>query len=121
LEDKVIAPLAFALHDAFVPGTPDFHLLANEARKLLNYTSSVTELYLKFTRFMTNSMANLDILSRVDRAILPNNMMPSHVLDLPSWVPSFNEAGTTSLIDDILFTKYNAAGYLGPYQEVESK
>lgn len=119
LEDKVLAPLAFALHDTFVPGTPDFHLLANEARKLLNYDFSVFELYVKFTRFMTTSMANLDILSRVNPAILPNKS--AHVLNLPSWVPSFNEAGTTSLIDDILFTQYNAAVHLGSYRKIQSK
>lgn len=74
LEDKVLAPLAFALHDTFIPGTSGFHLLANETHELLNYDFSVTELYIQCTHFLTDSMANLDILSRVNSAILPNKI-----------------------------------------------
>jgi hypothetical protein len=36
-------------------------------------------------------------------------------------MPPFEKAGTTSLIDDVFYTQYDAAHYLGPYQKVESK
>ncbi|KAF7594831.1 hypothetical protein BBP40_008161 [Aspergillus hancockii] len=40
-------------------------------------------------------------------------------LKLPFWVPQFHQAGMTSLIDDLLFTQYNAAEHLGPYRKFE--
>jgi len=119
LEDKVLAPLAFALHEKFVPESLDFPPFEREARRLIDCRFPVTELYPKFTRFMIESMANLDILSRACRDTLPRDATDE--LNLPSWVPPFEKAGTTSLIDDLLFTRYNAAIYLGPYCKVESK
>ena len=119
LEDKVLAPLAFALHEEFAPNTPDFLPLKREARRIIDCRFPVPELYLKFTRFMIDSMANLDVLSRAHRDVLRNDA--TEELNLPSWVSPFQEAGTTSLIDDLLFTQYNAAIHLGPHRKTESK
>jgi hypothetical protein len=58
----------------------------------------VKELYLKFTCFIIESMANLDILSRAHRDTPLNNATKE--LNLPSWVPPLEKAGTTSLIDE---------------------
>ncbi|ROV88037.1 hypothetical protein VPNG_10355 [Cytospora leucostoma] len=117
LEDKVLAPLAFALHDQFAPETPDYLPLKTEARSLIDCRISVIELYRKFTHFMIDSMANLDILSRAHRDVPHDDATKE--LNLPSWVPPFQKPGTTSLIDDLLFTQYNAADHLGPYCRVE--
>jgi hypothetical protein len=68
---------------------------------------------------MIDSMANLDVLSRAHRDVLRNDA--TEELNLPSWVSPFQEAGTTSLIDDLLFTQYNAAIHLGPHRKTESK
>lgn len=119
LEDTILAPLAFALHKEFVPKTPGFVPLASEAHRMVNCRFSVMELYPKFTQFMIDSMANLDVLSRAHRDVLRNDT--TEELNLPSWVPPFQQAGTTSLIDDLLFTQYNAAIHLGPYRKAESK
>jgi len=119
LEDKILAPLAFALHEKFAPETPDFFPVKREAHSIIDCRLPVPELYLKFTRFMIDSMANLDVLSRAHRDVLRKNAAKEP--NLPSWVPPFHEVGTTSLIDDLLFTKYNAAIHLGPYRQIESK
>ncbi|KAH6974984.1 heterokaryon incompatibility protein-domain-containing protein [Ilyonectria sp. MPI-CAGE-AT-0026] len=116
-EDKVLAPLAFALHESFAPETPDFVSPEEKARRVIDCRIPVTELYLKFTRFMVESMSNLDILSRAHRDVLPNNTTKQ--LELPSWVPPFHEAGTTALLDDLLFIQYNAAIHLGPRRNGE--
>ncbi|KAH7459133.1 hypothetical protein FOMA001_g20262 [Fusarium oxysporum f. sp. matthiolae] len=117
LEDKILAPLAFALHEQFTPDTSDYIPLRRNVRRIIDCQIPVTELYLKFTRFMIDSMANLDILSRAHRDFPLNDA--TEELDLPSWVPRFHEAGRTSLIDDILFSQYNAAAHLGPYEAIE--
>ncbi|KAE8360898.1 hypothetical protein BDV27DRAFT_161219 [Aspergillus caelatus] len=117
LEDKVLAPLAFALRENFAPNNPDFLSLATEARRIIGYRFPITELYSKFTRFMLHSMGNLDILSRTHRDVIPTDT--TEELKLPSWVPQFHQAGMTSLIDDLFFTQYNAAEHLGPYSEFE--
>ncbi|KAK7418335.1 hypothetical protein QQZ08_011278 [Neonectria magnoliae] len=118
LEDKILAPLAFALLEDFAPKTSDYFLLQKEASRIADCQIPVPELYRKFTRFMIESMSNLDILSRAHRHVVRGNR--TEKLNLPSWVPPFQEAGTTSLIDDILFTKFNASIHLGPYRKVES-
>ena len=73
------------------------------------------ELYIKFTRFLINSMKNLDILSRAYK----DDRTPDEIdIKLPSWVPPFHRMGTTSLIDD---NRYDAAGHMGSYHERKSK
>ena len=105
-KDKIMAPLAFAIRYAPVSGYGQFEDRIND---LLNYSKSTSELYRKFTAFMIDSMSSLDILSRVDgRHCVEENMF-----NLPSWVPHFNDAGISSLIDDLLFTKFDVAKYLG--------
>ena len=105
-KDKIIAPLAFALRYAPVNGYEQFEDRIND---LLNYSKSTSELYRKFTTFMISSMSNLDILSRVGG----RHCVEENKLNLPSWVPHFNDAGISSLIDDLLFTKFDVAKYLG--------
>ncbi|KLU92871.1 hypothetical protein MAPG_11833 [Magnaporthiopsis poae ATCC 64411] len=113
-EDKVRAPLAFALNKKFTPTMPEFHLLERHARQMLDCRIPWMELYPMFTQFIIDSMANLDILSRAHRDVECDDA--TEMLSLPSWVPPFQAAGTTSLIDDLLFTKFNAASYLGAYR-----
>lgn len=119
LEDKVLAPLAFALYERFTPQDPDFFYIGTQARDLLDHRVPVAELYPKFTLFMIESMESLDILSRSqsDNGHIGSVQEPK----LPSWVPPFQKAGTSSLIDDLLFTRYEAARYLGPYKRFECK
>ena len=119
LKDKVLAPLAFALHDKFVPRTPEFLSAEKQARYLIDFRIPVTDLYLRFTRFMIKSTANLDILSRAHRDVPRDDAIEE--LNLPSWVPPFHNAGTTSLIDNLLYTRYNAASFSGLYRVVESE
>jgi hypothetical protein len=107
-KDKIMAPLAFAMKHA---PTGCYGQLEGRIKDLLDYLKSTDELYRKFTRFMIDSMSNLDILSRTDGY---NIVEQDNKLNLPSWVPSFNSAGKSSLIDDLLFTKFDAAKYLGP-------
>jgi hypothetical protein len=114
-KDKIIAPLAFAMKYAPTGG---YGQLEGCIKDLLDYLKSTDGLYRKFTRFMIDSMSNLDILSRVDRY---NGVKYENELNLPSWVPYFNVAGTSSLIDDLLFTKFDAAKYLGPRRNNEGK
>jgi hypothetical protein len=113
-KDKIIAPLAFAMHGKFVPDKVDFLRLEKDIQSLRDCSLSTQELYCKFTRFMINSMANLDILSRAHRT---SNDQDDQDTDketsLPSWVPPFHTAGSSSLIDELLFTKYDAAKHMG--------
>ncbi|KAH6665433.1 heterokaryon incompatibility protein-domain-containing protein [Halenospora varia] len=111
LKDKIIAPLAFAIHEQYVPDTADFHCLETDIQNILDYSQSTEELYCRFTHFMISSMANLDILSRAHRN--DDGQDRDLELSLPSWVPPFHTAGSTSLIDDLLFTQYDAAKHLG--------
>ncbi|CZR66870.1 uncharacterized protein PAC_16771 [Phialocephala subalpina] len=114
-KDKIIAPLAFAIHERYVPDTVDFHYLETGIQSILDYPQSTEELYCKFTHFMISSMANLDILSRAHRN--DDGQDRDIDLSLPSWVPPFHTAGSTSLIDELLFTQYDAAKHLDrPYQ-----
>ncbi|KAJ4285977.1 hypothetical protein N0V90_013543 [Kalmusia sp. IMI 367209] len=117
LKDKILAPLAFALNERFTLETPDFVALKREAHGILDCRLPVSELYLKFTRFLIDSMSNLDILSRAHRENLHED--PTKALNLPSWVPPFHEVGTTSLVDDLFFSQYKTATYLGPYCQIE--
>jgi hypothetical protein len=119
LEDKILAPLTFALHEKFAPESPEFLSVKREARGILDCRLPVSDLYLKFTRFMIDSMDNLDVLSRAHRDILHHDPMKEP--NLPSWVPPFHEVGTTSLLDDLLFTRYDAAIHLGPHRQIKSK
>ena len=105
-KDKIMAPLAFAIKYAPVSGYEQFEDRIND---LLNYSKSTSELYRKFTTFMIDSMSNLDILSRVNG----RHCIEENKFNLPSWVPHFNDAGISSLIDDLLFTKFDVAKYLG--------
>ena len=116
-EDKVLAPLAFTLHEKVVPNSPYFPMVANEAREIVDCRLSVTELYLRFTRFMIRSMANLDILSRANWDFMRNG--ESKQVQLPFWVLPFQDVGTTSLVDDLLFTQYHTAKHLGAYCKTE--
>ena len=116
-EDKGLAPLAFTLHEKFVPKSSYFPMVANKAREIVNCRLSVTELYLRFTRFMIRSMANLDILSRTNWDFMRNG--ESKQVQLPSWELPFQDVETTSLVDDLLFTQYHAANHLGAYCETE--
>jgi len=59
---------------------------------LLNRSESIEELYKKFTRFMIDSMGNLDILSRVG---LGNAVEQNKGFKQSSWVPSFDSIGTS--------------------------
>lgn len=114
LGDKVRAPLAFALSEKFTPKTQEFPLLERHARQMLDCRIPWMELYPKFTQFIIGSMSNLDILSRAHRDVECDDA--TEMLNLPSWVPPFQAAGTTSLIDDLLFTNFNAASHLGAYK-----
>jgi len=105
-KDKIMAPLAFAINYAPASGCKQFE---DRIKDLLNYSKSTSELYRKFTTFMIDSMSNLDILSRIDG----RHCVEENKFNLPSWVPHFNDAGTSSLIDDLLFTKFDVAKYLG--------
>ncbi|KAH7406328.1 heterokaryon incompatibility protein-domain-containing protein [Phaeosphaeria sp. MPI-PUGE-AT-0046c] len=116
MQDKILAPLTFALHEAFAPESSEFLSLKREACGILDCRLPVSDLYLKFTRFMIDSMVSLDILSRAHRDTLYSGS--TREPKLPSWVPPFHEVGTTSLLDDLLFTQYNAAAYLGPYHQI---
>ncbi|KAL8367102.1 hypothetical protein RB595_000422 [Gaeumannomyces hyphopodioides] len=113
-EDKIRAPLAFALCEKFFPKTPESLPLERHACRLLDCRTSWMELYPRFTLFMIDSMANLDILSRAHRDVECDDA--TKMLSLPSWVPPFHVTGTTSLIDDLLFTQYNAASHLSVYK-----
>ncbi|KAL4781289.1 heterokaryon incompatibility protein-domain-containing protein [Aspergillus varians] len=116
--DKVLAPLAMALHDDFIPKTTDFSTIVSEAQTVLDCRLPASELHTKFTRFIVDGMSSLDILSRVQGDDSQNST--ARELGLPSWVPQYQQAGTTSLIDDLLFTQYNAAKHLGPYCRAEN-
>ncbi|KAJ6032508.1 hypothetical protein N7540_003240 [Penicillium herquei] len=116
-EDKILAPLAFALHKSFTPHDQYFSSIEHKARVLLDHGIPMAKLYLEFTRFMIESMGSLDILSRLQSDHGPMELAEEP--KLPSWVPPFQNAGTSSLIDDLLFTKYDAAGFLGPYTGFE--
>ena len=105
-KDKIMAPLAFAIKYAPISGYEKFEDRIND---LLNHSNSTSELYRKFTTFMIDSMGNLDILSRVDG----RHWIEETKLNLPSWVPHFNDAGISSLVDELLFTKFDVAKFLG--------
>lgn len=119
LEVKVLAPLAFALYERFMPHDSNFSHIETKARDLLDHGVPVAKLFLKFKLFMIESMESLDILSRLqsDNGQIESVQGPK----LPSWVPSFQKVGTSSLIDDLLLTQYEAARYLGPYKRFERK
>jgi hypothetical protein len=70
---------------------------------------------------MISSMGNLDILSRTHRNDEDEDEDTDLGIQLPSWVPPFHRAGSTSLIDELLVTKYDAAKYLGRRGERTSK
>ena len=106
-KDKIMAPLGFAIKYAPVSG---YEQVEDRINDLLNYSQPTSELYRKFTRFMIDSMSNLDILSRVDG----RHSFEENDFNLPSWVPHFSDAGISSLVDDLLFTRFDAAKYLGP-------
>jgi hypothetical protein len=57
-------------------------------------------------------MGNLDILSRTHRNDEDEDEDTDLGIQLPSWVPPFHRAGSTSLIDELLVTKYDAAKYI---------
>ncbi|KAI0905867.1 hypothetical protein F4823DRAFT_566350 [Ustulina deusta] len=118
LEDKVLAPLSSALHDIFTSQTPDYFPVKRAASSLLNCQLSATDLYTRFARFLTNSMKNLDILSRAHRQ--DSQTEPHQRIDLPSWVPPFQDPGSSSLIDELLFTRFGAAIHLGQYSTPRS-
>ena len=86
--------------------------------EMLNYQFTVEDLYCKFTKFMIDSMNNLDILSRAGGQ---NDNVDNSCLKLPSWVPSFHCPGFSSFIDNTYFNKYNAAVYLGTNATAEGK
>jgi hypothetical protein len=108
-KDK-ITPLAFAMKHAPTGG---YGHLQRRIEDLLDFWKSKGELYRKFTRFMVDCMGNLDILSRVD---LENVVEQDMELKRPSWVPPFDTIGTSSLIDDLLFTDFAATKHLGQRQ-----
>jgi hypothetical protein len=109
--DRIMAPLAFAMHKSSIPDT-DFSHLEMDIQTILGCSQPTPELYCRFTHFMINAMGNLDILSRAHR----NEDRQESDLDLglPTWVPPFHTPGSTSLIDELLFTQYDAAKHLGP-------
>jgi hypothetical protein len=109
-KDKIIAPLAFAMKHAPTGG---YGHLQRRIEDLLDFWKSKGELYRKFARFMVDCMGNLDILSRVD---LENVIEQDMELKRPSWVPPFDTIGTSSLINDLLFTDFAAAKHLGQRQ-----
>jgi hypothetical protein len=113
-KDRIIAPLAFAMHEKFVPELDNFRLL-EAGMSILGYSLSMKELYCRFTHFMINSMASLDILSRAHRN--DDGQDKDSELSLPSWVPPFHIAGSNSLIDELLFTQYDAARHLNRRRE----
>lgn len=123
LEDKIIAPLAFALYRDFVPGTEEaFQPIAHYARSLLDIRTSTAELYQSFTVFLLKSMGNLDVLSRcqMEMPSLHSDPDAERIHHLPSWVPRYNTAGSASLIDSLLLYRFDAARYLGSYKFNES-
>jgi hypothetical protein len=113
-KDRIIAPLAFALHEKFLPDREGFRGVEIEIQRIISGCQSISteELYCKFTHFMISKMGNLDILSRAH-----GDQDTDLELDLPSWVPPFHTAGSTSLIDELLVTQYDAAKHLGKRSE----
>jgi hypothetical protein len=110
-----MAPLAFAMQ--FAP-TDGYNQLEGGIKDILDYRISAKELYGKFTRFMIDSMNNLDILSRDGRY---DGVEKDDDLSLPSWIPPFHVAGISSFIDDILFTRFDAAKHLGARRRHEGR
>lgn len=118
LRDKILAPLTFALNGMFTPKEIDsFHTLAEVAQTMLDCKISAAVLYRRFTSFMIRAMGNLDILSRCSYIgeSQQDGQTDSEISTLPSWVPRFNEPPALSLIDSLLRTKVDAAGFLRPY------
>jgi hypothetical protein len=124
-KDRIIAPLAFAMHKTFLPEVENFTALEIEIQRILSSCQSIStkELYCRFTHFMISEMGNLDILSRTHRndEDEDENEDTDLGIQLPFWVPPFHRAGSTSLIDELLVTKYDAAKYLGRRGERTSK
>ena len=112
-KDKILAPLAFAINFA----TANERTLRQDIDVILDYQFSTEELYCRSTKFMINSMNNLDILSRTDR----QNDAPDRLsFKLPSWVSSFHTPGVSSFIDGILWNKFDAAKHLGNHKSTGS-
>ncbi len=105
--DKIIAPLTFAMHSKFAPDAIS-ELFGESIKSILNLRQSTERTYCRFTTFIIESMNCLDILSRIDRDG-DLNVDKDENLALPSWVPNFSLAGTTSLIDNLLLRKYDAS------------
>lgn len=122
-KDRIIAPLAFAMHKTFLPELESFTALEIDIQRILSSCQSIStqELYCRFTHFMIREMGNLDILSRTHRNDEVEDEDTDLGIQLPSWVPPFHRAGSTSLIDESLVTKYDAAKYLGRRGERTSK
>jgi hypothetical protein len=122
-KDRIIAPLAFAMQKTFLSEVENFTALEIEIQRILSSCQSIStqELYCRFTHFMISSMGNLDILSRTHRNDEYKDEDTDLGIQLPSWVPPFHRAGSTSLIDELLVTKYDAAKYLGRRGERTSK
>ena len=112
--DRIIAPLEFALHEKFLQDRERFRGVEIEIQRIISGCQSIStqELYCRFTHFMISKMGNLDILSRAH-----GEQDTNLELDLPSWVPPFHTAGSTSLIDELLVTQYDAAKHLGKRSE----
>jgi hypothetical protein len=102
------------MHEEFVPELDNFRPL-EAGMSRLEYSLSIKELYCRFTHFMINSMASLDILPRAHRN--DEGQDTDLELSLPSWVPPFHIAGSNSLIDELLFTQYDAARHLDRRRE----
>ena len=97
------------MHEKFVPDLDNFRLL-EAGMRILEYSLSTKELYCRFTHFMIYSMVSLGILSRAHRN--DDGQDTDLELSLSSWVPPFHIAGSNSLIDELLFTQYDAARHL---------
>lgn len=96
--DKILAPLALALH--FVP-----EFVVPKANDLIDYEKSEERIFLEFTAFMITCSESLDILSQVDTS---KTAKPGQ----PSWVPNYSCAGRLSLIEG---TRFNASKTLGDF------
>ena len=68
-KDRIIAPLAFAMHKTFLPEVENFTALEIGIQRTLSSCQSIStqELYCRFTHFMISEMGDLDILSRTHR------------------------------------------------------
>jgi hypothetical protein len=66
-------------------------------------------------------MGNLDILSRAHRNDEDEDEDTDLEIQVPSWVPPFHTPGSSSLIDELLVSKYDAAKHLGRRSESTSK